>query len=313
MNGSRAWTWRHAIIESDLPPTTRHVLLTISCHMNDRGEGCFPSMRELARETGRSLRAVCEHINVAIEAGWLVRFEHGYRGQRWKRSEYRPGWPPAAEGVDATSTPKLLTQDQHLGEGVDATSTEVCTSGQHEVLTQRTQDKTSQESSHSLSLGEGGRFADLIDELLEPVGGHRAVDMRAFLVRVSSALDVRHQNPRALFGEMIAILRPVPTEVLVRAADEIIASRAVLTAPKNVSDAIATARQLVREAEMRRSVDVVSISRAQNPQAWAAWLRAAAQEPRRYPGLARVMELSSSVHVPSLWPTADSSRKQTDS
>jgi len=36
-----AWTWRHAILEAELPATTKHVLLTISCFMNDVGEGCY--------------------------------------------------------------------------------------------------------------------------------------------------------------------------------------------------------------------------------------------------------------------------------
>ena len=42
-----AWTWRHAILEAELPATTKHVLLTISCFMNDVGEGSIARPRSL--------------------------------------------------------------------------------------------------------------------------------------------------------------------------------------------------------------------------------------------------------------------------
>jgi hypothetical protein len=47
-----AWTWRHAILEAELPATTKHVLLTISCFMNDVGGGCYRTTKELAQFTG---------------------------------------------------------------------------------------------------------------------------------------------------------------------------------------------------------------------------------------------------------------------
>ena len=47
-----AWTWRHAILEAELPATTKHVLLTISCFMNDVGEGCYRTTKELAQFIG---------------------------------------------------------------------------------------------------------------------------------------------------------------------------------------------------------------------------------------------------------------------
>jgi hypothetical protein len=93
MSESRAWTWRHAIIKSDLPPTTRHVLLTISCYMNEMGDGCYPKQTDLMKATGLSERAVREHLEIAIQIGWLKRQEHGFRGQRWRNYEYFAAWP----------------------------------------------------------------------------------------------------------------------------------------------------------------------------------------------------------------------------
>lgn len=77
------FTWRSAVVESDLSPTTRHVLLTLSLHMNERGGSCFPSTRLLARETGLSRRSVETHLGAAVEASWLD------RQQREKRSDGR--------------------------------------------------------------------------------------------------------------------------------------------------------------------------------------------------------------------------------
>jgi hypothetical protein len=105
--GGPAWTWRHAIIEAELPATTKHVLLTISCFMNDVGEGCYRTTKELAHFTGLSERAVCTHIENAAKLGWLKKSQHGFRGQKWKRHEYEPFWPKGAEPRSAASKKAL--------------------------------------------------------------------------------------------------------------------------------------------------------------------------------------------------------------
>lgn len=89
----RAWSWRHAILDSDLPPTTRHVLLTLSCFMNDVGTGAYPTQETLAEKTGLSTRAIRTHLELAETKGWLKRDEHGFRGQRWRSTEYWALWP----------------------------------------------------------------------------------------------------------------------------------------------------------------------------------------------------------------------------
>lgn len=92
-DGGRAWSWRHAILDSDLPSTTRHVLLTLSCFMNDLGEGAYPSQERLAEKSGLTDRAVRKHLDLAESQGWLERTEHGFRGQKWRTTEYRALWP----------------------------------------------------------------------------------------------------------------------------------------------------------------------------------------------------------------------------
>jgi len=90
---SAHYSWRGAILKSGLPPTTRHVLLTLSCHMNDAGESCYPSIELLCEETGLSKRAVIMHLQNAADAGWIAVDKHGFKGKKWARNEYKISWP----------------------------------------------------------------------------------------------------------------------------------------------------------------------------------------------------------------------------
>lgn len=89
------FSWRTAILKSDLEPTTRHVLLTLSCHMNDAGESCYPSVALLCDETGLSNRAVITHLKKAVESGWIEIDRHGFGDRRYWRNEYKMAWPSA--------------------------------------------------------------------------------------------------------------------------------------------------------------------------------------------------------------------------
>lgn len=111
---SRSWSWRHAIVKSGLPPTTRHVLLTISVFMNDAGDGCYPTTKQLAEATGLSERAICTHIEIAKQGGWLTVTVHGFKGQKWKNHQYEAAWPEVegAEGGSARSDKKALNDVQ---------------------------------------------------------------------------------------------------------------------------------------------------------------------------------------------------------
>jgi hypothetical protein len=134
------WSWRHAVQKSGLKSTTRFVLLNLSVYMNDLGAGCFPSIKRQAQDTGLSMRAVCEHLGFAVEAGFLRKNQHGYGDRRWARNEYQAQMPPnvklmslsenlPTDGIDAGSTPRneactLTTR------GIDAGSIGACTQGQ---------------------------------------------------------------------------------------------------------------------------------------------------------------------------------------
>lgn len=96
----KSYTWRHAIINSPLPGQTRHVLLTLSCHVNDAGESAYPSVKTLAREADVSEPTIVKHLRVAKLAGWLIVRKHGYGGQKWARNEYLPAIPDGFEIPD---------------------------------------------------------------------------------------------------------------------------------------------------------------------------------------------------------------------
>lgn len=87
------FSWREAIQKSNLAPTTRHILLNLSTYMNDKGGCCFPSIELQAADTGLSKKAVIQHLQKAVDSGFLFKSQHGYAGQQWKRNEYRAIFP----------------------------------------------------------------------------------------------------------------------------------------------------------------------------------------------------------------------------
>ena len=127
-----AWSWRHAILGSELSSTTRYVLLVISCHMNDLGDGCYPSTRTLSDKTGLSERCVCEHIKIAAKNGWLDIQAHGFAGQQWARNEYRAAWPKGAY-----PNAKALTLTT---EGADPNDKKALTEGQSNISTEHSRE-----------------------------------------------------------------------------------------------------------------------------------------------------------------------------
>jgi len=243
---SRAWSWRHAVIDSDLKPTTRHVLLTIGCSMNDKGEGCFPTTKQLARETALSERAVCEHINLAIEAGYLTKFQHGFAGQKWKRNEYRPRWPDAEKGTDPDAE-KALTDDQCVEKGTDAGSVEGTDPDDKKALTQG-QSYISQDSSQSLSLTAGERVCEILDLNLD--AWHMRV-AEQFIAPLERCLNVRDKHRQAM-PDLISDLASYSSATLAMAAGAIRRERSVFpTIAQAVEACKAAAKATTKPCSLR--------------------------------------------------------------
>jgi hypothetical protein len=106
MGISFLFEWRAAIVSIHGPgPTTRHVLLTLSLHMDVNGDSCFPATRRLKDETGLSERTICTHLEKAEKDGWIKKMIQGLSGQGWKRHCYTPIIPA-----------KVLKEVQHLNQ-----------------------------------------------------------------------------------------------------------------------------------------------------------------------------------------------------
>jgi biotin operon repressor len=113
---SPLFTWRSAICESGLRPVARHVALTLSLHMNERGASCFPSIATLHRETGLSERAVQEALKTLRDEGWILVKQGGsLAGGRRVANTYRAMFPASyLEAREADITP---VQEVHRSDG----------------------------------------------------------------------------------------------------------------------------------------------------------------------------------------------------
>jgi hypothetical protein len=93
---SALFTWRSAISspESGLTPTEHHVALTLSLHMNELGESCFPSVYPTQHEEtcGRSPATIRTAINQLVELGWLRKTLRVGRGNSNEYEALIPAW-----------------------------------------------------------------------------------------------------------------------------------------------------------------------------------------------------------------------------
>lgn len=275
----RCWTWRHAILKSSLPSTTKHVLLTISCRMNDVGEGCYPSTSTLAEETGLSERAVCKHIADAKALGWLRVEQHGFGGQKWKRNQYFPAWPPvdcdpdaAEKGTDPGSGPQSTEDETDSDEGTDAGSAAFgkgtdpgsvggTDPGDKKALTQG-QCNISRDSSHTHSQTRGARrvcVADFFDDLkLDGRNGH-VVD---HLISELAHLPIRaSEHPAAAFS-----LLAMRDDLAIHSDKALAKAALVLRGERSVMPSGA----IVRKAVIGAEGPMLTIRQGED--GWDAWL-----------------------------------------
>lgn len=69
---SPLFTWRGAIADSALPASAKLLALTLTLHMSERGDSCFPNRETLMRETSLSRATVRRQIQLLEDEGWLV-------------------------------------------------------------------------------------------------------------------------------------------------------------------------------------------------------------------------------------------------
>ena len=120
--------WRETVASGGGPrtPTTRHVLLTLSLHMNADGGSCFPSVRRLSKETGYHTDTVCKHLRLAVEDGWLKRQLGKLGGQAWRRASYQATVPERVRRHRTASANVSDDTGQLQSEGVRFEPEKVC-------------------------------------------------------------------------------------------------------------------------------------------------------------------------------------------
>lgn len=117
--------WRKLVASECGPePVTRHVLLTLSLHMNQAGRQCFPSTKSLSIETGLSERSVCTHLDKAEQLGWIRKELRGVTGQAWRRSQYYALIPKALKEIPHVGTEPDSAPCPEGTEGRSAPNTE---------------------------------------------------------------------------------------------------------------------------------------------------------------------------------------------
>jgi DNA-binding MarR family transcriptional regulator len=104
---SPLFTWRTAITESDLRPTSRHVALTLSLYMGEKGDHAWPAVTTLAEDTGLDRRTVQRALRELQDSGWLaVRIGGGHATSRYVglipegRHRTAPAESAASEAAD---------------------------------------------------------------------------------------------------------------------------------------------------------------------------------------------------------------------
>jgi hypothetical protein len=115
-NFKSLFTWRSAICDSDLPPTARHVALTLSLHMNERGGSCFPSLDTQAAETGLHADTVKKNLKVLSDRGWIDKEIDRTMKGRGTKVMYSATFPTTgAESTGAQNTGAQNTGVQNGG------------------------------------------------------------------------------------------------------------------------------------------------------------------------------------------------------
>ena len=108
------FAWRWQLLASNLSSTTKHVLLTLSCHMDDNGDQAFPSIETLAKECSLSKKPTIKHLKLAAENGWITIQNRMLPGQKWRQNFYQICTPdePKAGVLESqswcTSSPKVV-------------------------------------------------------------------------------------------------------------------------------------------------------------------------------------------------------------
>ncbi|PPV04722.1 hypothetical protein XBLMG947_4087 [Xanthomonas bromi] len=109
---SEHFSWQSAVTRSCLEPSTKLVLLVIGTHMNQHGEGAFPSYKTLAAGTSLNRATVIRHVDMAIAAGWLSKRSRVRQSKASGRLEADSNTYAISFPRSPSATP-VVAQDDH--------------------------------------------------------------------------------------------------------------------------------------------------------------------------------------------------------
>lgn len=88
------FVWMRSIRDSDLPSSTRLVLLTMVTWIDNTTGTCFPSLATLAQATGLAKSTVTTHLKLAEQAGFILRTQRR-TGRQHTSTLYQATMPTA--------------------------------------------------------------------------------------------------------------------------------------------------------------------------------------------------------------------------
>jgi len=107
---SPLFSWRGQIAGSKLHSTTKLVAFTLSLHMSERGDSCFPSIETLAEEASLHYDTVKDHLSKLAADGWITKtYDRSVKG-RGTRVYYAASIPTT--GAENPGVPAAPVEDR---------------------------------------------------------------------------------------------------------------------------------------------------------------------------------------------------------
>lgn len=101
---------------SEFSASTKHVLSKLSYFMDEDGDSCFPSIKDLCEATSLSKNTVRHHLELAAAAGWVSVLpigSAGLHGQKWRRKSYFARFPDEQSHAHSleTTEAEIMVED----------------------------------------------------------------------------------------------------------------------------------------------------------------------------------------------------------
>ena len=65
------YSWMKLVLNSQLPAPSKHLLLTLSYHMDSKGRSCYPTQNQLHTETSMTIKTIRKHMNLCKASGFI--------------------------------------------------------------------------------------------------------------------------------------------------------------------------------------------------------------------------------------------------